>query len=176
MALTGTMRVRADFDQIENVSSIEAWPARFNPVLNHLHSLTSGTGQDQADIFYFSERTVASATNDDIDLVGSLADIYGDTVSPAEIVGFFVINQQADGTANTTNLTIGAGSNPWQGWIEGTTKTIAPIRPGGIFAIYNPDGDGAWGNLAAGTADILRIANSSGASNTYVFGLIARSA
>ncbi|MFO1126371.1 MAG: hypothetical protein U1E25_14580 [Methylocystis sp.] len=78
-----------------------------------------------------AERTVASATNDDIDLAGVLTDALSVTITAAELIALVIINKQKDGTANTTNLTIGNGSDPMIGFLGGTTPTIGPIRPGG---------------------------------------------
>jgi hypothetical protein len=104
-----------------------------------------------------------------------VSDVFGTTITAAELVGLLVINKQIDGTANTTDLTIGAGSNPFLGFLGGTTPTIGPIKPGGVLCIAAPDAAGI-GTVTASTADILRIANSSGAAATYQIAILARSA
>jgi hypothetical protein len=147
------------------------WSAAFEQVLNFVN----GTGANQADLAYVAERTVASASNDDIDLAGVLTDAFGATFTTAEMVALLIVNKQKDGTANTTNLTIGAGSNPWVGALGGTTPTIGPIRPGGVLLLASPDAAGI-GAVVAGTGDILRVANSSGAQNKFLIGILARSA
>jgi hypothetical protein len=140
-----------------------------------VQAFTDGTTAGKFDLLYVAERTVASATNDDIDLAGVLSDIFGSTITAAELVGLIVINKHKDGTANTTNLTIGGGTNPVVGFLGGTTPTVGPIPPGGIFTLMSPAATGI-GAVAAGSADVLRIANSSGASNTYQIAALARSA
>lgn len=147
----------------------------WNGSMEFLSVLSDGTTANKADLSYMAERTVASASNDDIDLAGVLTDALGDTVTAAELVAVMVINAQKDGTANTTDLTIGGGSNPVVGFLGGTTPTIGPIKPGGMVMLAAGDAAGL-GAVAAGTGDILRIANSSGASNTYQIGLVLRSA
>jgi hypothetical protein len=142
-------------------------------VLALSQAFANGVGASQADLVYVAERTVASATNDDIDLAGVLADPLGNTVTAAELVALLIINKQKDGTANSTNLTIGAGSNPVVGFLGGTTPTIGPIRPGGVLLLASPDAAGI-GAVTAGTGDILRIANSSGAQAKYLIGVLAR--
>ena len=151
-----------------------AFADKFTPAIEKVQSLTDGTTANKADLMYVDERTVASATNDDIDLSGSLTDAFGVTITAAEIVAVLIINGPISGAANTTDLTIGAGTNPFIGFL-GAGDTIGPIKPAGMFMIGAGDADGV-GAVTAGTGDILRIANSSGASATYQIAIIARSA
>lgn len=87
----------------------------------------------------------------------------------------FIINASRSGVANTTALTIGGGSNPVVGFLGGTTPTIGPIRPGGFVFIACPDAAGI-GAVTAGTGDILRIANASGAAAVYQIAILGRTA
>lgn len=170
MALTVSNRLvfRATQNVLQN--AVEAWPAVFTPYVSHDNALADGTGTGQADLMYAAERTVASATNDDIDLQGSLTDIYGTSFLGAKLVGLFVINRQADGTANTTDLTVGGHPTA-----PALTGAYGPVGPGGHVALYSPGANGLQA-IQATTNDILRIANSSGASNTYQILVMIRSA
>ncbi len=152
-----------------------AGAAMSTPLVAAVMELVDGTIANAADRIYARERTVASATNDDIDLAGALIGALGSTLTFVEIVAIAIINRRADGTANTTNLTIGAGTNPFLGFLGGTTPTIGPIRPGGMLLIACP-ADIGIGTVTPGTADILRIANSAGAPATYQIVIIGRSA
>jgi hypothetical protein len=147
----------------------------FTPELSQIISLTDGTAAGQANILWADERTVASASNDDLDLNGVLIDAFGATVAAVELVALLVINARKSGAANTTNLTIGGGSNPVVGFLGGTTPTIGPIRPGSFVFLGSSDAAG-FGAITAGTGDILRIANSSGAAATYQIAIVARNA
>ncbi len=138
-------------------------------------AFANGTGAGQCDLAYFSERTVASASNDDIDLAGALTDALGATITAAELVTLLLINRQKDGTANTTDLTIGGSSNPIVGFLGGTTPTIGPLKPGAIALLASP-GAAGLGAVTASTGDILRVANSAGAQAKYLIGILARSA
>ncbi len=143
-----------------------------------LKAFTDGVGADQFDLVYFAERTVASSTNDDLDLYGTLIGAMGNTINAAELVGFMIANRKIDPNAapNTTDLSIGGGSNVQTPvWLGGTDTRIQVISPGGIFMMMNPTSAG-MGAVNSGVADIIRIANSSGASNTYVVALLMRSA
>mgnify|MGYP001810218307 FL=1 len=147
----------------------------FSPTMQALLQTAAGTGANQADILFIDERTVNSATNDDLDLAGVLTSAFGATITAAELVAVFVINARREGAANTTNLTIGGGSNPVVGFLGGTTPTIGPIRPGGFVMIGCGDAAGI-GAVTASTGDILRIANSSGAAAIYQIAILARTA
>ena len=147
----------------------------YTPTIEQLITLSDGTGAGQANILWADQRTVGSASNDDLDLNGVLTDAFGTTVSAVELVALLVINAPKTGSANTTNLTIGGGSNPVVGFLGGTTPTIGPIRPGSFVFLGSSDAAG-FGAITAGTGDILRIANSSGASATYQIAIVARNA
>lgn len=142
----------------------------FNAEVN----LANGTGANQGDLIYWNARTVGDGSNDDIDLAGSLTDPLGQTLTFAEIVAIALWNKPLTG-ANTTNLTIGAGSNPFNGFLGGTTPTLGPFGPGALCFLADPSAAGL-GTVTGGTGDILRIANSAGAANTYQLMLIGRSA
>jgi len=169
-----TAKIKASVEAVQTGSNDYGAP-RFTPQLASLIELASGTVADAADLIFVDERTVASASNDDIDLAGALTSALGSTITFVEIVALFIINKSKAGVANTTNLTIGVGSNPFLGFLGGTTPTIGPIRPGGLLLLACP-ADVGIGTVTAGTGDILRIANSSGASATYQIAIIGRSA
>lgn len=170
MALQAT--ITASIKAVQSGSN--AFADRFIPTIEKIQKIADGTTANKADLMYVNERTVATATNDDIDLSGVLVDAFGATITAAELVAVLIINGPIDGVANTTNLTIGSGTNPFIGFL-GATHTVGPIRPNGVFMIAAGDAAGI-GSVAAGTGDILRIANSSGASATYQIAILARSA
>jgi len=172
MALTSELTVRLKARQ---TGANDFGGPDFTPVVEALLQLTDGTAANQADILWADQRTVASATNDDLDLAGVLSSAFGATIAAAEIVAILVINKPKTGTANTTNLTIGVGTNPVVGYLGGTSPTVGPLRPGGVFLIASPDVAGVAAVTAA-TGDILRVANSSGAAATYQIAILARSA
>lgn len=172
MAVTASYTVKIDATQTETNAFGDS---RDDRLIRLAQSLTDGTGANQADLMYVSERTVADGANDDIDLAGSLSDAFGATITAAEIVAIMVVNKQQDGTANTTDLTIGGASNAFEGFLGGTSPTVGPIKPGGVFFIGAGDAAGI-GAVSGGSTDELRIANSAGAANTYQIGILARSA
>lgn len=169
-----TAKIKASIEAIQTGTNDYGSP-RFTPQLAELLELASGTIANAADLLFVDERTVASASNDDLDLAGVLTSALGATLTFVEIVAILIINKSKAGVANTTNLTIGVGSNPFLGFLGGTTPTLGPIRPGGIVLLACP-ADVGIGTVTANTGDILRIANSSGAPATYQIAIIGRSA
>lgn len=139
-------------------------------------SLTDGIGADQADRIYLAERTVLTAANDDLDLAGtSLIDPFGAPLTFAKIKTLMIINAPKVGPANTTNLTIGGGTNPVVGLLGGTTPTLGPMKPGEVLLRHLSSLAGLC-SVTPATADVLRIANSSGASATYQILIVGTSA
>lgn len=172
MPLSASVRLRLAASQTG--SSDYGGPA-FSPALEAVMNLANGTGANQADLLFVDERSVAASTNDDIDLAGVLTGAFGATITAAEVVGVLVINAPRDGAANVSSLTIGAGTNPFLGFVGGTTPTIGPIGPGGFFFIGCPSATGI-GTVTAGTGDILRVSNGAGGTAVWQLAILARSA
>ena len=130
--------------------------------------VANGTANGQADLAFVDTRTVTSGANDDIDLAGALSSVFGATLTFVEIMSILIYSEPT----NTTNLTVGnAPSNPFQGPFGAAAHTEV-IAPGGLSLAHRPSG---W-TVVAGTGDILRIANASGASATYQIAILGRSA
>lgn len=170
MALTATLRASVDITQTGPNDYADKLTATVAKTL----SLTNGTTANKADLIFVDQRTVNSASNDDIDLAGSLSDAFGSTITFAEIVAILVINGPISGSANTTDLTIGNATNAFEGFLS-SSATVGPIKPGGVFFLFAGDAAGL-GSVTGGSTDELRIANSSGASATYQICIIGRSA
>ena len=167
MAVTASIRVALDFSQ---TGGGDFGPPRFAGTVSKLLQFASGTGLSQADILFVDERTVASASNDDLDLAGVLTSAFGATITAAEIVAVLLVNGPIDpATPNTTNLTLGGATNPIPGISSGA------VGPNGIVLMVDPDA-GGLATVTAATGDILRVANSSGASAVYQIAILARSA
>lgn len=115
--------------------------------------LATGTGASQADELWFDERVVPAASEDDLDLAGTLVNGLGQTVNFARVKGVVI----APAPGNIEALTVGgAPSNAWDTWVGDATDTVV-VRPGGLLVLIAPDA--AAYPVTAGTGDILRIAN-----------------
>lgn len=140
----------------------------FSGSLDMAMTLGDGTGLGQFTLPYIAERTVASNTDDNVDLNAVLASALGVSFAATKLVGIFIINRQKDGTANTTTLTLGGGSNKVVGLFDSMV-----LQPGG-FVFAACDAVAALAAITAATGDILRITNSTGAVNKYLIGLLGR--
>lgn len=150
------------------------WSASFDLAV----SLLNGVAAGQADIGYIAERSIADGANDDIDLAGVLTTALGQSITVAKIKALLLVNRPRDPAdeANTTDLTLGGAANPWLGMFGGVAASrLGPIKPGGFLLIGAADLAGL-GTVTAATADVLRVANTAGATANYVFALLAASA
>jgi hypothetical protein len=158
------------------ITSSGNFPGSFQTLMEQALTLSDGVGADQADRFFYGERTVASGANDDLDLAaGNLLDPFGAVLTFAKVKTLLIINAPRIGAPNTTNLTIGGGTNPVTGLLGGTTPTLGPMKPGEVLLRHASVLAGLC-SVTAATADILRIANSAGAPATYQIAIIGTSA
>src|SRR5437870_1880113 len=97
--------------------------------------LTDGTGANKADRIFHDTRTLAASTTENIDLAGSLVDVYGATITFARIKALIV----AGAAANTNNVQVGgAAANAFINWVADATDIIN-VRPGGLMVVLAPD-------------------------------------
>lgn len=171
-ALEASFKASFAFKQ-QGTSSFEG--PKFEGSISDFSNFVLGTGLSQANLIYAAERTVASGANDDLDLNGTgLQTPLGANIAATSLVGIIIINRPLLETdpANTTNLTVGAGTNPVVGFMGGTTPTII-IRPNGVLYLECPS-VGGIATITPSTGDILRIANAAGAQNKYQIALLMR--
>lgn len=134
--------------------------------------LGSGTGAGNADLLWNDTRTINASSNEDLDLVGSLADALGTTFSSARIKGLIV----SAAAANTNNVVVGAAAATQWAALLGTTGTVI-VRPGATFSVFCGVADAVGYVSAGGSTDLLRVANSgAGTSVTYDICLVGVSA
>jgi hypothetical protein len=129
---------------------------------------TEGTGDDQADRLFHDKRTLGDGASENLDLSGSLADVYGATLTFVKIKAMIIQN-----LSSARTLTIGnASSNAFINWVGGTTHMVN-IPPGGVLALVAPKAGFA---VTAGTGDILKVLNSAGGACDYHIWIIGTSA
>jgi hypothetical protein len=125
--------------------------------------LATGTAAGQADVMFTDTRTITASSSEDLDLVGSLTDALGTTFSPARVKALIV----KAAAANTNNVVVGGASATQWAALLGTTGTVV-VRPGAFFAAVAGVADATGYVCAAGSTDLLKVANSSsGTSVTY---------
>lgn len=144
-------------------------------VLSHKTSpneteMSSGTGSSAADLEYMAARTLTTGSSENLDLAGGLTDRFGTTLTFAKIKAIYIENP----STNSTSISFKPGSsNGWVGGPIGTAAHTVTIPAGGKMFFSAPVS--GW-TVTAGTGDIINIANSAGASNTYILHIIGTSA
>ena len=159
MALTGDVifKMTATYTASKDLSTVT------DPfALTKNIAITSGTGANQADLLFHDTRTIAASANDDLDLAGSLTDSLGNTLTFVKIKTIYV----AAAAGNTNTVVVGgAASAQFVNWVADATAKVN-VLPGGAFMICAPSAAGYA--VGAGSADVLRIANSAGTTTvTY---------
>lgn len=135
--------------------------------------LLDGTGAGQANRIFHDQRTLAASTNEDLDLAGVLLDPLGATLTFARIKALLVWAA----AGNTNNVIVGgAAATGFVSWVGGATHTLT-VRPGAVLLLAAGEADAIGYVVGAGTADLLRVANSgAGSTVTYDIVLIGASA
>lgn len=139
--------------------------------IQHGLALPNGTGAGQADLLWTDQRTIAASGTDDLDLAGTFTDVFGQAVVFARVKALLI----KASSGNTNNVVVGnAAATQFLGPFGAAAHTLA-IQPGGVFFALAP-GTTAWA-VAAGSADLLRIANSgAGTGVTYDIAVLGCSA
>lgn len=153
--LTATLGValQALFTNTVDVGSA-SYPVNFSPSI----PFTDGAGANQVNKLFSDQRTLAASATEDLDLNGTLLDVFGNAFSPTKIKGIIIF---AD-AGNTNDVIVGgASANQFASMFGAATHTVK-IQPGGFLALATPSAAGYA--LTAGTGDLLKIANSAGGS------------
>lgn len=128
--------------------------------------LALGTGKEQANHVFTDTRTLLASATETLDLAGGLTDALGATLTFTAIKAILITADEA----NTNNVMLGGGSNPFRGWFADATDKIA-ITPGGMALLVDPTAAGQA--VTAATGDLLLVANSgSGTGITYTITII----
>lgn len=170
MALTGTFKVWSNFQQTKSADFEAA-----TSVISHTLALTftDGTAAGSADRIWKDTRTLSASASENLDLSGSLTNIYGDAVVFADVRAILITAASAN--MNNVNVTR-PSTSPETGLplFLASGDGIA-VRPGGLFAWACPDATGI--PVTATTADILTLTNSAGGTDvTYSITIVGASA
>lgn len=124
--------------------------------------LANGTGAGQADRIFSDQRTLTASSTENLDLAGTLTDVYGATITFARVKAIII----GAASGNTNNVVVGGhASAAFVNWVSDATDKIV-VRPGGLFVLAATDATGYA--VTATTGDMLTVANSSsGTSVTY---------
>ncbi len=134
-------------------------------------TLDDGVASNQADRMYATPdggQTITTGTNFDIDLSGTVPDAVGQNTVFVKVKSVKIYAY----TTNTGNVTYGNATNPFQGWL-GAAANTSTIPPGGVLMHTHPTT--GW-TVTAGTGDIMRINNATGADAKVDIEIIGTSA
>jgi hypothetical protein len=136
-------------------------------------TFASGTAAGQADKVFHDQRTLGPSATENLDLAGSLTDALGDALTFAKIKGI-VFSASA---ANSNNVLIGGDVTNTFFPMFGLETDSLVLRPGATVALWCGSADATGYAVTAGTADLLKVANSgAGTSVTYDVILLGTSA
>lgn len=167
MALTS--RVSVDLSAVLTGTSDFGAPSSRVSFAQQL-DLTSGTGAGKADKIWTDQRTIAASGSDDLDLAGSLTDVFGGSITFATIKVLYV--KAAAG--NTNDVVVGGDASAAWDTMLGDSGTVT-LKPGALLLVASTAAN-PWA-VTATSADILQIANSSsGSSVTYDIAIVGATA
>jgi len=135
-------------------------------------SLTDGTAAGQADKVFHDRRTLAASAAEDLDLAGVLLDAFGAAITFARVKGLYI----SAAAANTNSVVVGAASATQWATLLNAAGTVT-LRPGATFGAMAGVADATAYAVAAGTGDLLKVANSAGSTSvTYDIVIVGASA
>jgi hypothetical protein len=140
---------------------------QFNADVAHILEFTPGTNAvDKADLFYRAVRPLAGSANEDLDLAGVLANVFGSVLVAAEILVLLI--EAAD--ANAANIRVGpAAANGFTGPFNDATDRLN-VKPGEYQLFVSQSGY----PVVAGTGDKINVLNTGGAAVNYTITVIGR--
>lgn len=145
MAVIGQIRVATDITETVDVNVTTAAATTKD---NLSWTIADGVLDDQADLVYSAERTLATGASEELDLSGVLADIYGNTIAFARVKALRI--NIVSGVARL--LVGGAAANAWVAPFSDSTDEVIVEE---LLYMQNRK-QGAY-PVVAGTGDLLRI-------------------
>jgi hypothetical protein len=133
------------------------------------NTFANGTGNDQADLVFFTEVVIpAAGSPQTLNLSDSSLHMpNGAAFAPVKVVEVSFYNKD---TAN--KVTIGGGTQPFTPWLAGTGPT-EDVMPGGIVTHTCPKS--GW-TVGVGSADRIKLTSAGGANVTVQVKITARTA
>lgn len=161
---------RLDFSlQAYQTAPLDLGAASFNPKIKRSLALQDGAAAGQANRLFTDTRTLAASGSESLDLVGTLADAFGASITFARVKLLYIA--AADGNVN--NVVVGGvASNGFATpFADATDKLV--LRPGAWVALAAGKADATGYAVTASTGDLLQIANSgAGTPVTYTIAIV----
>ena len=157
MTFSGTLSAILNLDLV-NAGDIST--AKDQPRKTLSAVFADGTGINQANNVYHAQRLLTTGQSEDLDLAGGgLLNPFGNALTFTKVKAIVIFAL----AANTTILTL---SRPTNGLpFFGAVGDALDLKPGGIFMFIDPSAAGVA--VTGGSADLVRVANASGASASY---------
>jgi hypothetical protein len=153
-------------------STLAQGSASYAPTLRYGPlQLTDGTGNNQFKIFKADSGGIAASDSLLVDLAGSTADAFGQTITCTTMKGIMVT---AD-SSNVNDVLVGGAKTAavqFLGAAAADTTHVVPVGPGGVFLWIRPK---TGTTVTAGTRDIVRLKNSGGTTAVkYKYQILCR--
>ena len=125
-------------------------------------TFTDGAGANKIEAIYHDQRTLSASATENLDLAGSLSDVFGNTITFTKIKYIYIFAA----AANTNDVQFQCpASNGFINWCMAASDGIQ-VQPGGIFLLVTPSSGGYA--VTASTGDLITMTNSAGStSDTY---------
>ena len=168
-SLTGAIKLISSWTFKNAINTLASKPVQEQTATSYETKFTYGTGENQVNQHWRDSRTVTTSTStDDLDLAGSLTNIFGETVTFATIRELVIVNLS---TVAGDDLDIGgAAANAITTIQDGSGTAKLTLRAGGYLVLSAPlDGYA----ISGGSADTLRITHA-GSSEAINFDIIIK--
>jgi hypothetical protein len=123
-------------------------------------SFLSGTGAGKANMLWADSRSLATASNEDLDLAGGLTNSLGVSLTFTNLKAIAIRAH----TTNTTSLTFSRPSSNGVPLFAAAGDAFV-LTPGAIVVLTDPSAAGKA--VTASTGDLLNVANAAGATAGY---------
>jgi hypothetical protein len=145
-----------------------------NARLEYARSLADGTGADQADRLWHDQRTLAGSATENLDLTNLTHTLFGSTVTInfAKVKAILLVNLASGPGEDLVIGGAGSGANAWSAPFDGDADAKMIVPADSLVFLVNKKAGWAVTN---GSADILKIANLSGASVSYKIAIVGTS-
>lgn len=120
--------------------------------------LSNGTGDDEADRVWHDERTLATSTQEDLDLTSLATTVFADsvTINLATVRALLIINTATTAGENLLVGGAGSGGNAWGEAFNGDQDAQVVVPADSTLLLVNKKSD--W-PVTNGSSDQLRITN-----------------
>jgi hypothetical protein len=166
MAITGQVGINV---QLTDTRAGDIETGSVKSAMLQAWNVAAGVGANQADVLFSDKRTLGSGANEDLDVSGALSGLFGAAVF-VKVKAVAIVAA----IANTTVLTVSRPAANGLPLFGAASDALAGLKPGGGFLFWDPSAAGIA--VAAGTADLLNIANAAGASADYYVLILGTSA